>query len=62
MDARPVMSKLDLVLANPVPCPQGPPPPQWGGRGEGETVSTSNPGWQLTKCPLRVEEGQEGTR
>lgn len=38
-DARPVMSKLDLVLANPVPCPQGPPPHQLGWRrGRGDWV------------------------
>lgn len=53
------MSKLDLVSNSPVPCPPGFPSSNYGGRA-GDNVRL-HPGWQLTKRPLGVEGGREGT-
>lgn len=48
-----VLSKLDLVLANPVRSLSSRHSPSTVGVEDGMgTVSTSNPGWQLTKWPL----------
>lgn len=47
------MSKLDLVLANPVPCPQGSLFHSWGGgRDEAPPTSSSASDCQLTKESL----------